>query len=87
MKALAPKNTFPIYTEKSEAYNFPLPEAVTEYYELELLDSYDFGIHRIHFYKVTRHFTGLHNSTLAHIHRFYAQWREDHFIPNQIFLR
>jgi flavin reductase (DIM6/NTAB) family NADH-FMN oxidoreductase RutF len=74
MQPLKPLEEFKISTEKSEYLRLPLPSEAFAYKELELTDSIDVGIHRLHFLKIL-HEKFLHTgSALAHVHRFYAAW-------------
>ena len=88
MQDLKPVANFSIDNERSETYKFPLPEGVTQYRELNRIDSFDHGIHRIHLYEVMNS-KGLRDesSILAHIHQYYAQWRTDRHLPTQMLLR
>lgn len=85
MQALKPLEEFKISSEKSEHFGLPLPSEAIAYKELELTDSIDVGIHRLHFFKII-HEKILHaGSTLAHVHRFYAAWemkqgRKTHYL-------
>ena len=88
MQELKEENRFPTHTEKSKAFNFPLPKDVIHYRELKRIDFLDHGIHRIHLYEVIHeHAVRSGKSTLAHIHQYYAQWRLDQGIQTQLFLR
>ncbi len=88
MQDLRHVTNFSVVKERSETYNFPLPEAVTQYNELKRIDSFDYGIHRIHLYEVVN-FKRLRedSSILAHIHQYYAQWRVDRRLPTQMLTR
>ena len=88
MQELNEENRFPLHDEKSISFNFRLPKNVIRYQELTRIDSFDHGIHRIHLYEVIhRQVIEESKSTLAHIHQYYAQWRFDHGIQTQMFLR
>ncbi len=88
MRELKEESRFLIDTNKSKAFNFPLPKDVIRYRELTQIDFLDHGIHRIHLYEVIHEQTLTKGkSTLAHIHQYYAQWRLDQSIQTQIFLR
>lgn len=85
MQALKPLEEFKISTEKSEHLRLPLPSEVLAYKELELTDSIDAGIHRLHFFKIILEKFLHPGSTLAHVHRFYAAWerkqgRKTHYL-------
>jgi len=88
MAELQEPNSFSRHEERSSNFNFPLPGSVAGYHELVLAESFDFGIHRIHIYKVV-HQAMVHSNckTLGHIHQYYAQWRIDHQLETQLFFR
>ena len=88
MRQLQLPNRFPISSERSKSFGFPLPSQVTNYYELNAVDSIDFGVHRIHLYEiVNRHQVKQGVGSLAHIHQYYAQWRVDHGLDTPILIR
>lgn len=88
MQELNEESRFQLHDEKSKSFNFRLPKNVIRYQELKRIDSFDHGIHRIHLYEVIhRQVIEEGKSTLAHIHQYYAQWRFDHDIQTQMFLR
>ncbi len=88
MLELKEESRFLLHTERSKTFSFPLPKDVIRYRELKRIDFLDHGIHRIHLYEVVHEQTGAQGkSTLAHIHQYYAQWRLDHGIQTQLFLR
>lgn len=77
MKDPGDGDDFPLSPNPSRGNDIPLPESVVRYRELRTIDFIDLGIHRIHFYK-TLHEVRIHEGpSLAHIHSFYAQWRND----------
>jgi hypothetical protein len=56
--------------------------------ELERIDAFDVGIHRLYLYKVNSTITiETLSSKLAHIHQYYAQWRIDRRIPTAMLFR
>jgi flavin reductase (DIM6/NTAB) family NADH-FMN oxidoreductase RutF len=63
-------------TERSEKFNLPIPKKTIKYYELERDSKIEAGLHSIHFLKI-KNSVKLNDekSTLAHIHRDYAEWR------------
>jgi hypothetical protein len=71
----------------SKIYKIPLPAATLSYRELTQFDSFDAGIHRIHFYEQVYEENLRDGMTLAHIHQFYAQWRLDRAIPTNLWMR
>jgi hypothetical protein len=73
--------------ERSDQLNLPIPLQAGTYRELELIDSWDIGVHRILIYKIIskKKIKSIH--TLAHIHQYYAQWRLDHNQKTELLLR
>lgn len=62
--------------ERSSVLKLPVPEKAAAYYELEKLSKFEFGLHTVHFFKIINYVRIADNySTLAHIHRDYAEWR------------
>ncbi len=69
----------------SKRFQLPVPRHTVSYKELLLKDSFDSGIHRIHFYETLGEETIDTNSPrLCHIHRIYAQWAERSAIKSGI---
>jgi flavin reductase (DIM6/NTAB) family NADH-FMN oxidoreductase RutF len=88
MADLQEAESFSIHEERSSVFNSPLPGSVASYHELVLAESFDFGIHRIHIYKVVHPAEVRSNcKTLGHIHQYYAQWRINHQLETQLFFR
>jgi hypothetical protein len=87
MQDLRATSSFTSAKQSSRINNIPLPAAVLSYRELNQIESFDVGIHKIHLYENV-HEESVHNGmTLSHIHQFYAQWRSDHNIPTNMRLR
>jgi hypothetical protein len=88
MRELRENSNFSLHQEKSLCFEFPLPEAVTKYRELELIHSWRVGIHWIHHYEVVNQQSVQQPAfTLAHIHQYYAQWRLNHGLQTNILWR
>lgn len=88
MRDLRSKNEFQLHPTPSEKFSFPLPESVISYRELKKIDSFDVGIHRIHFYEViNQRLVQTIKSPLTHIHQYYAQWRFDRGLQTPMLLR
>jgi hypothetical protein len=64
-------------TSRSKNLNLITPKAAIKYYELKSMDrKIEIGLHTIHFLKIINsEKLSDENSTLAHIHRDYAEWR------------
>lgn len=88
MRELQKESEFPLHSQRSKNFNFPLPHAIISYRELQKIDSIDYGIHRIHLYEVI-HRQMVHDDkpSLAHIHQYYAQWRLDQGLHTAMLLR
>lgn len=70
----------------SKYLGIPLPAGTIGYRELELEGSVDWGIHRIHFYRVLFQVQPK-AQPVSHIHQYYAQWRSDHGLYTAMLLR
>ncbi|HLZ15603.1 MAG TPA: hypothetical protein VKQ08_01105 [Cyclobacteriaceae bacterium] len=88
MRDLQKETSFALQSSRSEKFNFPLPTGTIHYKELERINSFDAGIHRIHLYEIIHQRT-VHGDkpTLSHIHQHYAQWRIDHRLDTPMLLR
>lgn len=87
MKDLNFPDGFPLSPIHSRENEIPLPESALYYRELRRIDSLDLGIHRIHFYKTLHEDRVDEGLSLAHIHGFYAQWRNDHGLSTDYLYR
>jgi hypothetical protein len=88
MKEMTSVNDFEIHKTPSRVFNLPLPAEVTNYYELERVEFYDIGIHRIHLFKIlNKESIDSKNDTLSHIHQFYAQWRKNQKLTTDYLFR
>jgi len=88
MQELKPGNEFPFGPEISAIFQLPLPEAVLQYYELEVMDAFKHGIHRFFLYKiVSSHRLSNQPFTLAHIHNVYATWRHNKGLEGNYLIR
>jgi hypothetical protein len=78
MRELTDVSQFDVAPFRSATFGLPLPKDVLGYRELERIDGFDAGIHRIHLYRtVHRVVHPQEAAALVHVHRYYAQWRED----------
>jgi flavin reductase (DIM6/NTAB) family NADH-FMN oxidoreductase RutF len=88
MKDLRPLEQFKLRSERSKVLDFPLPIGALRYRELRQVHSVDHGIHRIHVYRTINETDEARNqSTLAHIHQYYAQWRINQKLKNHFLIR
>jgi hypothetical protein len=88
MAELRPETEFTVARIRSKNFQTPLPTGIISYRELELLHSFNRGIHRIHFYRiVSEEALDPNIPRLAHIHKLYAQWRINLNIPTTLLFR
>lgn len=87
MRPMANPMEFDLSEQVSESFNFPLPAKVGKYRELELVDHFDAGIHRIFIYKIMHEFLVQDFNPLCHVHSYYAQWRNDQGLTTKYLLR
>jgi hypothetical protein len=66
----------------------PLPASVLGYRELELMESFEHGIHKLLLFKIVS-MQAINNqpATLAHIHNSYATWRHNKGLTGNYLLR
>jgi hypothetical protein len=88
MQEMKEKGAHPFSNDISAHLQLPLLPSALFYRELELLDSFNHGIHRVMLFK-TLYSQGLqgNRSTLAHIHNVYATWRQNNQLPGNYLLR
>jgi len=86
MKTMQPVTCFEPAVVQS-ASGIPVYPHATSYCELELIRHIDIGIHRIFLYKTQAKGEVRSGKTLAHIHRYYAQWRINHHLSAEYFFR
>ena len=88
MQELKGKEHFPFSEAVSTNYQLPIPLSALEYRELELQDSFIYGIHQLMLFKiVSRQVIHDQPSTLSHIHNVYATWRHNNKLPGNYLLR
>lgn len=88
MGDLRPEAEFALAEFRTETLGIPLPESVVQYRELRRSDAVDIGIHRIHFYEtIHEKRVSASQDTLAHIHCYYAQWRQNRRMKSEYLLR
>ena len=88
MQELRAKETFPFGDSVSPVFGLALPKFVIQYRELELLESFDHGIHKIMLFRIVSE-QAVHSkpATLAHVHNCYATWRYKQRIASNFLLR
>ncbi|SRR5258706_7270916 len=87
MQPMKSKNDFDFSDQNSKTFGFPLPKGTGTYRELEVIDYFDVGIHRIFIYSVIHGEELRPIATLAHIHQYYAQWRINQKLETKFLLR
>jgi hypothetical protein len=88
MQEMKPKESFPYGTHSSNLFKLPLPESVLKYRELEVVDHFQLGIHKLLLYKIVSENSIIKEpATLAHIHNVYATWRHSNGLAGNYLLR
>ena len=75
MQPLKARSSFDLSEMHSKTFHLPLPNHFTSYKELELEESFIYGIHKILLFKIVNREQNSNETTLAHIHNTYATWR------------
>jgi hypothetical protein len=79
---------FPFSAKRSVYYNLPIPDSAIYCREMEVMDSFILGIHRIFTLKIlSRRTINDKNDTLAHVHNAYASWRHNKGMTGNYLLR
>jgi len=86
MKPLRPAQSFGEVRFSSDS-GIPVYPNATDYLELDRIAQWDAGIHRLFAYKIVGRGEVRKGKTLAHIHRYYAQWRLNHHKSAEYFYR
>jgi flavin reductase (DIM6/NTAB) family NADH-FMN oxidoreductase RutF len=88
MQELKPRKSFPFSDSDSSIFKLPLPRETLYYHELELMESFVHGLHKLFLFKIA---SGKaikdERATLAHIHNTYATWRHNKRLPGNYLLR
>jgi flavin reductase (DIM6/NTAB) family NADH-FMN oxidoreductase RutF len=88
MQDLKPQYSFPFTQSLSKTLGLPLPESTSSYRELELIESFEQGIHKILVFKIlSQQILDQNPATLAHIHNVYATWRHNKGLAGNYLLR
>lgn len=87
MREMLSRNNFHLSPIVSEKFNFAIPAKALRYFELEVVEFKDIGIHRIYLYKIENEVTLSAGKTLAHIHQYYAQWRKNNCLETDYLFR
>ena len=88
MQEASARGLFPFGDAVSAQLGLPLPQAALNYVELERVESFDHGIHKLFLYRIVGQKI-LQNEpfTLAHIHNVYATWRHSKGLSGNYLLR
>jgi flavin reductase (DIM6/NTAB) family NADH-FMN oxidoreductase RutF len=87
-KDLREKKEFDLSEKLSQTFSIPLPKNVLRYFELEFINDMQTGLHNLCFFKIVNSVNIEDSkSTLAHIHRDYAEWRINNGIIFEFLLR
>lgn len=85
---LRSRDNFPFGNTSSSVFQLPLPQLALDYRDLELVQCFEHGIHKLLLYKiVSRQVLSHEPVTLAHIHNVYATWRHNNGLPGNYLLR
>lgn len=88
MQNLKAKDNFPFSEALSEQFKMPLPRHAVSAKELVMLNSFNYGIHKIMLFKIVAgQQLAPQTDTLAHIHNSYATWRYKNGLPGNYLLR
>ncbi len=88
IKDLRAKKEFDLSEKLSQKYSIPLPNNVLRYFELEFINDMQTGVHNLCFFRIVNSVNIEDSkSTLAHIHRDYAEWRINNGIISEFLLR
>jgi hypothetical protein len=88
MQELKSKENFPFGESFSTIFQLPLPQSVLYYRELELIDSFVHGIHKLLLYKIlSSQAVSDAPATLSHIHNVHATWRHNKGLSGNYLLR
>ena len=88
MQPLKERDLFDFSSSISSVFRLPLPNESVAYKELQLQDSFTYGIHRLFLFKIINSESISSSSeTLAHIHNSYATWRYKKGLKSNYLLR
>ena len=87
MKDPTDPRTFDLHSVASASLGVPLPLGVVNYRELEWVSYLEVGIHRIYCYRVLHTESVASSKRLAHVHKYYVQWRENAGLATEYLFR
>lgn len=87
MQPLKEKSNFDFSNTSSKILQIPLPLNSIEYRELDLVDSFIHGIHRVSVFEILSHQKFTENPlTLSCVNNTYATWRHKNKLPTNYFM-
>jgi hypothetical protein len=86
-KEMRPAENFELLPARSSTFGIPLPINACSYVELEVVDTFDHGIHRIFIYRMVNRVKLKDGSLLAHIHNYALQWRMNRGLKTHFVVR
>jgi flavin reductase (DIM6/NTAB) family NADH-FMN oxidoreductase RutF len=87
-KDLRDKKEFDLSERLSQKFSLPVPKNALRYFELEFINDMQTGVHNLCFFRIVNSVNIEDSkSTLAHIHRDYAEWRINNGIISEFLLR
>jgi flavin reductase (DIM6/NTAB) family NADH-FMN oxidoreductase RutF len=88
MQPLKEPSAFDFSAENSKVFGLPLPKNILAYKELEVVSSFNKGIHKLILFKIVHlELVDSRPATLAHIHNCYATWRNKRGLQSNYLLR
>jgi hypothetical protein len=87
-KDLRDKKEFDFSEKLSQNFSLPVPKNTLRYFELEFINDMQTGVHNLCFFRIANSVNIEDSkSTLAHIHRDYAEWRINNGYNSEFLLR
>ena len=87
-KDLREKKEFDLSEKLSQTFSIPLSKNTLRYFELEFINDMQTGLHNLCIFRIVNSvYIEDSKSTLAHIHRDYAEWRINNGIISEFLLR
>lgn len=88
MQVLKERSAFSFSSNDSTKFGLPLAEGTVAYKELELIDSFIRGVHKLMLFRIVHaQKTDQQKPTLVHIHNCYATWRNKQGIEGNYLMR
>ncbi len=87
MQSLKPAAELPFSGQKSKIFDLPLPLNTISYMELEVVEAFLHGIHKLFLMRITNQEKIVEGFSLFHIHNCYASWRRKQGLQSNYLLR